>query len=161
MIKNCIRCGKIYDDYLDLYKLCPDCRDQESTLLRKVKDYLWDYPGTTEAKLRELFGVTHEEVTKWLREERLEITPDSSIKLTCCRCGSMILKGKYCDHCKKKVGDELDMLKKELSPKQEKQIYSMVIDKDMSATGKMHFIQGGAKLSHVSKEKEKEEKKRE
>ena len=73
MVKNCIICGNIFDDYLDLYKACPDCREKKSDLLRKVKDYLWDYPGTTEAKLKELFGVTHQQVTKWLREERLEI----------------------------------------------------------------------------------------
>lgn len=152
MLKNCIKCGKIYEDYLDLYKMCPDCRTQESDLLRQVKDYLWDYPGTTEAKLRELFGVTHEQVTKWLREERLEITPESNIKLTCVRCGSMILKGKYCDHCKKVVGDELDSLKKELSPKQEKQIYSMVIDKEVS--GKMHFVSGGENNRHLSNPKD-------
>ncbi len=143
MIKNCLKCGKIFEDFLDLYKLCPNCREQEYDLLRKVKDYLWDYPGTTEAKLRELFGVTHEQVTKWLREERLEITPESNIKLMCVRCGSAILKGKYCDHCKKIVGDELASLKKDIAPKQDKQIYSMIVDKDFA--GKMHFANGGEK----------------
>ncbi len=152
MLKNCIQCGKVYEDFLDLYKMCPDCREEETTLLRKVKDYLWDYPGSTEAKLHEIFGVTHEQVTKWLREERLEITPESNIKLTCVRCGSMILKGKYCDHCRKVVGDELESLKKDAAPKVDKQVYSMVIDKD--ASGKMHFVQGMDKHRHISVPKE-------
>ena len=155
MIKNCIRCNKIFDDYLDMNKLCPECREQETGLLREVKDYLWDHPGTTEAKLREIFGVTHQQITKWLREERLEITPDSCIKLTCVRCGSMILKGKYCDHCAKIVGDELNNLKRELSPKPEKQMYSMIIDKNMTPNGKMHFIQGGDKLERVPRKESK------
>ncbi len=156
MVKNCIRCNKIFEDYLDIYKTCPECRALEADLLRKVKDYLWDYPGTTEAKLKELFDVTHQQITKWLREERLEITPDSSIKLTCVRCGSMILKGKYCPDCAKRVGAELDELKNELSPKQErqsKQVYSMVIDKSMAPGGKMHFLQNSSRYDAARKGK--------
>ena len=154
MIKNCINCNKIFDDYLDIYKTCPECREKEASLLRQVKDYLWDYPGTTESKLRELFGVSHQQVTKWLREERLEITPDSSIKLTCVRCGSMILKGKYCPDCARRVGEELNELKRELSPRSEresKQVYSMVIDKDMAPGGKMHFLQNKSRF-HQNRE---------
>ena len=150
MVKNCITCNKIFDDYLDMYKTCPECREKESQLLREVKDYLWDYPGTTEAKLHELFGVTHHQVTKWLREERLEITPTSNIKLTCVRCGSMILKGKYCADCARRVGAELDQLKQELSPKHEKQIYSMVLDKNVEG-GKMHFLQNKSKFQNAQK----------
>ena len=153
MIKNCITCNKIFDDFLDIYKTCPDCRKKEADLLREVKDYLWDFPGTTEAKLHELFGVTHQQITKWLREERLEITPDSSIKLTCVRCGSMILKGKYCADCARRVGAELDELKKELSPHNEKQVYSMVIDRDMAPGGKMHFLQNSSKFHEARMEK--------
>jgi predicted nucleic acid-binding Zn-ribbon protein len=148
MVKNCATCNRIFDDYLDIYKNCPECREKEAGLLRQVEDYLWDYPGATEGKLREVFGVTHQQVTTWLREERIEITPDSSIKLTCLRCGSMILKGKYCPDCAKRIGAQLEQLKNELSPKQERQhknIYSMVVDKDMAPGGKMHFLQNASR----------------
>ena len=160
MVKNCATCGRIFEDYLDLYKTCPQCRDEENTLLRQVKDYLWDYPGTTEGKLRELFGVSHQQVTKWLREERLEITPDSSIKLTCLRCGSMILKGKYCPDCAKRIGAQLNEMKREMSAnKREKTIYSMVIDKDMAPGGKMHFLQNASKYEkHRSEKTDSKEK---
>ena len=156
MVKQCVMCNRLFDDYLDLYKTCPDCRKEEAELLRKVKDYLWDFPGTTEAKLRELFGVTHQQVIKWLREERLEITPDSSIKLTCRRCGSMILKGKYCPDCTKRVSQELDNIKKELSPKTQKSVYGMVVDKDMAPGGKMHFLQNKSRTSTGAPHKPKE-----
>ncbi|MBO6154259.1 MAG: hypothetical protein J6O60_02350 [Lachnospiraceae bacterium] len=148
MVKNCATCNRIFDDYLDIYRNCPECREKEAGLLRQVKDYLWDYPGATEGKLREVFGVTHQQVTTWLREERIEITPDSSIKLTCLRCGSMILKGKYCPDCAKRIGVQLEQLKKELSPKEKRQhknIYSMVVDKDMAPGGKMHFLQNASR----------------
>ncbi len=141
MVKQCVMCNRLFEDYLDMNISCPDCREKETQLLRDIKDFLWDYPGTTEAKLREIFPVTHAQIMKWLREERLEITPDSSIKLTCRRCGSMILKGKYCEHCKQRVGAELNELKRELEPKAQKQMYGMVIDKDMAPGGKMHFLQ--------------------
>jgi hypothetical protein len=60
----------------------------------------------------------------------------------------MILKGKYCPDCAKRIGVQLEQLKNELSPKQERQhknIYSMVVDKDMAPGGKMHFLQNASR----------------
>lgn len=118
--------------------MCPDCKKKEEELLRQVKDYLWENPGATEAKLEELFGTTHKQIVRWLRDERLEITPESKIKLTCKRCGSMILKGKYCKDCATKVGNELKSLEESLNPKEEKNITSMVIDNKNK--NKMRFV---------------------
>ena len=163
MLKQCVMCNRLFEDYLDMNLSCPDCREKENQLLRDIKDFLWDYPGTTEAKLREIFPVTHEQIVKWLREERLEVTPDSSIKLTCRRCGSMILKGKFCDHCKQRVGAELEEMKRGLQSKEQntKQTYGMVIDRNMAPGGKMHFLQNKSRPGikdprsvHIGKPKE-------
>jgi ribosomal protein L32 len=139
MVKHCKICSKVFDDYLDMYDMCPDCREKEEKLLREVKDYLWENPGASEKKLEELFGATHKQIVKWLRNERLEITPASSIKLTCKRCGSMILSGNYCKDCISKVGNDLKELEKSLKPKEDKHLMSMVIDKTHKA--KMHFVE--------------------
>lgn len=141
MLKTCIQCGKLFEDLLDKYSLCPDCRKNEEALLREVKDYLWVNPGATEAKLWELFGVTHKQVMKWLREERLEVTPGSSIKLTCQRCGSMITTGKYCKDCSDKIAHNLHDLQLNLMPREERNLFSMVIDRNAGHHGSMHFLQ--------------------
>ena len=138
MVKPCKECGKVFDDYLNINDMCPDCKKKEEELLRQVKDYLWENPGATEAKLEELFGTTHKQIVRWLRDERLEITPESKIKLTCKRCGSMILKGKYCKDCATKVGNDLKSLEESLNPKEEKNITSMVIDNKNK--NKMRFV---------------------
>ncbi|MCR4902970.1 MAG: hypothetical protein K6A23_08930 [Butyrivibrio sp.] len=136
MFKQCKTCNKVFDDYLNMYESCPDCRKKEEELLREVKDYLWEHPGATEAKLEELFGTNHKQIIKWLREGRLEITPDSKIKLTCKRCGSMILKGMYCDDCASKINTDLKNAENSFKP--ESHITSMVIDKKHKA--KMRFV---------------------
>ena len=40
------------------------------------------------------------QIQQWIREERLEFTEDSPIKLPCEKCGTMIRAGKYCEKCK-------------------------------------------------------------
>ena len=141
MLKSCIQCGKLFEDYIDKYSLCPTCRKNEEAMLRDVKDYLWVNPGATEAKLWELFGATHKQIMKWLREQRIEVTPGSAIKLTCQRCGSMITTGKYCKDCANKVANNMHELQMSLMPHEERNIFSMVIDKKMARNGSMHFLQ--------------------
>lgn len=141
MLKSCTQCGKIFEDLLGKYSLCPNCRQDEETLLRKVKDYLWTNPGTTEAKLWEMFGVSHKQIMKWLRDQRIEVTPGSAIKLTCQRCGSMITTGKYCKDCNTKIANNLHELQAALMPREERNLFSMVIDKNFANHGSMHFLQ--------------------
>ncbi|MCR4740369.1 MAG: MerR family transcriptional regulator [Lachnospiraceae bacterium] len=127
MLKSCLGCNKLFDDPIGDYKLCKECRAAEEELLRKVKDYLWDNPGTSEAKLEELFDVTRKQVTRWLREGRLEVTPESDIKLTCMRCGSNIKSGRFCGDCVKKLKDGFA---KEIPNLKKKGVYIGNIERD-------------------------------
>jgi predicted nucleic acid-binding Zn-ribbon protein len=141
MVKQCIKCNRLFEDILEKYDLCPECRKEEEEVLRDVKDYLWNNPGTTEAKLWELFGVTHKEIVKWLRDERIELTPSSKIKLQCLRCGSMIYKGRYCEDCQIKISQEMTELKASFMPKTDKKIFSMVKDSASAKDERMRFLQ--------------------
>ncbi|MBP3198687.1 MAG: hypothetical protein J6N21_17015 [Butyrivibrio sp.] len=134
MLKTCFICKRLFDDYMDTNSMCPDCRSKEEALLREVKDYLWNNPGTTEAKLNEIFDVPSGQINKWLRDGRLELTPDSAIKLRCTRCGSMILSGKYCNDCADRIKDGFN---KSLAPKE---ISSIVLKDPEEKNSKMHFI---------------------
>ena len=143
MVKQCEKCNRLFEDMFGTHDLCPDCRKEEEEVLRDVKDYLWDNPGTTEAKLWELFGVVHKQIVKWLRDERIELTPSSKIKLQCMRCGSMIYKGRYCPDCQLKISQEMTDLKQSLMPKLDKNIFSMVMDSSATKNERMRFLQGG------------------
>jgi len=78
---------------------------------------------------------------KWLRDQRIEVTPGSAIKLTCQRCGSMITTGKYCKDCNTKIANNLHELQAALMPREERNLFSMVIDKNFANHGSMHFLQ--------------------
>ena len=141
MVKVCSVCGNMFEDVLDKYTLCPVCRTEEEKLLRKVKDYLWDNPGTTEKKLRELFDVSHNQIMEWLREERIEITPESDIILTCERCGSMIYTGKYCKDCSMRIKQTVNDIQKSMDPpKEKKKLRTAAIDRLKLKDSKMRFV---------------------
>ena len=40
------------------------------------------------------------QIRQWLRDDRLEVTEDSPMVLTCESCGEPIRSGKYCEKCK-------------------------------------------------------------
>ncbi len=134
MLKTCSVCKRIFEDISDTHSACPDCRAKDEVLLREVKDYLWDNPGTTEAKLNELFDIPNGRIMRWLRDGRLELTPDSTIKLRCMRCASMISSGKFCADCAKKIADGF---KKTIVPKD---FTSVLLENPNSSDDKMRFM---------------------
>lgn len=139
MVRVCSNCNNMFEDIFGKYTMCPDCRELEEDLLRRVKDYLWDNPGTTEKKLKEVFEVSHEQIMMWLRDERIEITPDSDIVLTCERCGSMIFTGKYCKDCSERIKRSVNEIKDSLEPKPEKKV-KMIVNRSSFKDSKMRFI---------------------
>ncbi|MCR5747842.1 MAG: hypothetical protein K6G03_09045 [Lachnospiraceae bacterium] len=117
--------------------ICDDCRKNEEEVFRKVKDYLWDNPGTNEDTLYKLFGVSHKTLMHWLRKGRLQISEDSPIKITCIKCGAVIKEGDLCDKCKKKQMDAA----KALSETVNKNIKGTVVEKkDSNDKHRMRFL---------------------
>ena len=47
------------------------------------------------------------QIQQWIREERLEFTADSPVKIPCENCGEMIRSGKYCEKCKREMTNNL------------------------------------------------------
>ena len=52
--------------------------------------------------------VTIPMIKQWIREERLEFSPDSPVGLECEKCGKQIRTGRYCDECKKNVAADIE-----------------------------------------------------
>lgn len=96
-IRNCKKCGKIYG--YDGFSTCRECRKEQELSFQKVKEYLHEFPGASVGEVEEATGVDGKEIMEFLRQGRLEMDPSSSIALSCERCGTKILTGRFCDRC--------------------------------------------------------------
>ncbi|MHC1749807.1 MAG: TIGR03826 family flagellar region protein [Cellulosilyticaceae bacterium] len=106
-IKSCRRCGAIFQ-YVTGKPICPRCRKKEEELFQEVKSFLRENPGSNMAQISEATGAPIPMIESFLREGRIEVTPDSPLGISCERCGAMIRTGKYCDKCRNEVASDLD-----------------------------------------------------
>ena len=113
-IRNCKNCGRIFN-YLGK-PICPDCVKADEDDFKRVKEYLYKYPGTSMTKVAEELGVTMQQIKRYLREGRLEIVGDDpNIILSCEHCGKSIKTGRFCDLCVGGLTSDLEKTAAEIS----------------------------------------------
>ena len=88
-ISNCKGCGRIFNVLSD-EQYCPNCQK--------------NVPVETVAKETD---TSMKQINRWIREERLSFSPDSSYGIPCENCGRMIRTGRFCDECKTKLTNTL------------------------------------------------------
>ena len=98
-VRNCRMCGRIFNYVAGPY-LCQICREKMEVKFQEVKEYIRENKGVGMREVSEACDVEMSQIQQWLREERLEVTEDSPIYITCEGCGANIRSGKYCDNCK-------------------------------------------------------------
>ena len=98
-IRNCKVCGRIFN-YVSGPVLCQACRESLEGKFQEVKEYIRSHPGVGISAVSKACDVDPAQIRQWLRDERLEVTEDSPIFLTCEICGASIRSGRYCDKCK-------------------------------------------------------------
>lgn len=98
-VKNCRACGRIFN-YVAGPFLCQNCREGLEAKFQEVKEYIRSNPGVGINEVSVACDVPPSQIQQWLREERLEVTENSPIFLSCEACGANIRSGKYCDKCK-------------------------------------------------------------
>ena len=98
-VRNCRKCGRIFN-YVAGPILCPRCREEMEAKFQEVKEYIRSNPGSGISEVSEACDVPTSQIQQWLREERLELTENSAILLSCESCGAPIRSGKYCERCK-------------------------------------------------------------
>lgn len=98
-VKNCRKCGRLFN-YISGYQLCPGCKESLEKKFQEVREYIREHRGVGINEVAEACDVEPSMIRQWLREERLELTEDSGIMLSCEGCGALIRSGKYCDKCK-------------------------------------------------------------
>lgn len=98
-IRNCRKCGKVFN-YITGLPICPSCKEAAEKRFQDVKKYIRENPNSDIRQVSEACEVEQNQIQQWIREERLQFSEDSPIKLPCESCGTMIRSGKYCERCK-------------------------------------------------------------
>lgn len=91
---------------IDKSNICSDCIDKQEDRYQIVKNYLYDNKGATVNTVSQECDVSKTSILRWLREERIEVMENSTVKLNCLRCNTDILSGSYCYDCQQKVNGE-------------------------------------------------------
>lgn len=130
-LRNCIRCGKVFAYTYN--PVCNKCLEQEEEEFKRVKEYIYENPGSTVFEVSEATGVSVEKIMKFLREERLELSSENAnLLLECESCGRPIKSGRYCEECKNQIASEM---KREFGLNKSKHEYAKTSGKE-----RMHVI---------------------
>ncbi|MDO4188260.1 MAG: flagellar protein [Lachnospiraceae bacterium] len=105
-VKNCRKCGKIYN-YIGGLPICPTCREAADKQFNEVKEFVRENKGASIKQVSEKCGVDEAQIRQWVREERLVFDTDSGIGVVCETCGTPIASGRYCDRCKLELANGL------------------------------------------------------
>jgi NMD protein affecting ribosome stability and mRNA decay len=101
MLKNCERCGRVFDQEGN-EDLCPECYLEDKKELKKVRDYLNKSPLASVMEVCEKTGVSQSQILRFLKEGNLKIRkPLEGFK--CRLCGKPIKIGVLCEECKEKI----------------------------------------------------------
>lgn len=133
-VRNCRKCGRVFN-YVMGMPICPQCKDALENKFQEVKKYVREHRMADIKEVSEACEVESSQIQQWIREERLEFTEDSPVKLPCENCGAMIRSGKYCEKCKRDMANNLSSA----LPKQ-KTIVSAAPKKPQSSESKMRFL---------------------
>ncbi len=100
---NCVRCGNLFVPEKDT-NVCPACIANETELLKKVTDYLRDYPLANAMEVSDKTGVPAVQIFRFVKQGSLILTePTEAFK--CRMCGKEVKKGTLCQDCIDKVKD--------------------------------------------------------
>jgi Zn finger protein HypA/HybF involved in hydrogenase expression len=109
-LTNCVRCGKVFSPE-KITNVCPDCVQKENEDLRKVTEYLRDYPLANIMEVSERTGVPATQIFRFVKAGSLRITaPPEAYK--CRMCGKEVKKGTLCQDCMDKVKELKEAVKK-------------------------------------------------
>ena len=105
-VKTCKSCRRLFN-YLTGPMLCAACREKLEDNFVEVKDYIRKNPGCTMQSVADECEVPIAQIKEWVREERLQFSNSSGSGITCDKCGSPIVTGRFCEFCKKEMAQNL------------------------------------------------------
>lgn len=118
-VRNCRNCGRIFN-YLTGPLTCQRCREKMEVKFQEVKEYIRKNPGVGIPEVSDACDVEPNQIRQWLRDERLELTENSPIYMTCEGCGKSIRCGRFCEKCKNSTAAGLKNVLRENTPEPSK-----------------------------------------
>lgn len=134
-IKNCKLCGRIFN-YISGPSICPGCKESQEAKFQEVKEYIREHRGVGINEVAEACDVEAAQIRQWLREDRLEVTEDSALFLSCESCGAPIRSGRFCEKCKNSMAKGFSDAVRASKPEKTKQKPSRE-----DGSPKMRFLQ--------------------
>lgn len=111
---NCRKCGKLFN-YITGNQICPKCKQAGEAKFQEVKKYIQQHRGCSMQEVCEECDVEPNQIQVWIRQERLQFSDDSPIRVACEGCGKMIGSGRLCPACKNEMSRNLNnMLTKDV-----------------------------------------------
>ena len=115
-VRNCRKCGNLFN-YVSGPPICMACREKLEEKFQEVKKYIQD---NGHAGIQQV--------------ERLELSAESGVTLSCENCGAAILSGRFCGKCKNSMANELGASIKKPEP------IKVQKKKDTKENPKMRFL---------------------
>lgn len=109
-IINCKDCGKIFKYPGFGYKICPECKKDDESNLKKIRDILYEEKNCNISKLSELTNIPEKTILRYIDEGLIQIN-GLSITRNCKSCGQLIVNEDYCPHCKNELLKDLNKIK--------------------------------------------------
>jgi len=104
-VRSCRKCKKLFN-YVVGPHICPVCREELEKKFQEVKKYIQDNPNCRMDDVTEACDIDENQVTTWIREERLQFANAMTAGFGCERCSAPIRSGKFCDKCKAEMTRE-------------------------------------------------------
>lgn len=95
--RKCL-CGKEYVMTLGVTK-CEDCLAKEKRERDEVRDFVEANPGVTIVEVSRVFGISTVRIREMIRNDTIQFSDRSMIKLACQKCGKPIIGGRLCEDC--------------------------------------------------------------
>ncbi len=106
-VRNCRKCGRLFN-HIAGPAICPDCAKALEDKFQEVRKYVQQNGRVDMESICRDCQVDTQQIQQWIRQERLQFSGDSPIKVSCEKCGKMIASGRYCHECKDKMARQLN-----------------------------------------------------
>lgn len=106
-VKNCRKCGRLFN-YITGPHICPACHEKMEEKFQEVKKFIQQNGTATMRQVSEECEVETSQIELWIRQERLQFSEDSPIRVSCEMCGKMIGSGRFCPQCKDSMARKLN-----------------------------------------------------
>ena len=115
-LKNCQICGKVFMSTGG--KLCPACLDKQADDEMLVIEYVRDHPKCKVHEIIEATGV-NEHIIRRLIEEGRFIQEGVEYSYPCKKCGTQIVRGKFCEKCMSEMQEQLQGVQNKIQEQRE------------------------------------------